>query len=75
MNLLAAMNFLLEQTQQEKKLTVLYVSLFVIVMGMLVIDALAMQKWTPKPVHILLMVILAVALVALILLISTSYAK
>ena len=74
MNLLL-INFLLEQTQQEKQLTILYVSLFVVVMGMLVIDALAMQKWTPKPIHILLMVILAIALVALILLISTSYAK
>jgi len=67
--------YLLEQTAQEKQLTILYVSLFVVVMGMLVIDALAMQKWTPKPIHILLMVILAIALVALILLISTSYAK
>lgn len=75
------LKFLLEQTAQEKQLTILYVSLFVIVIGMLVLDMLAQARWTRStdvqkkginPVHVLLLVILVVALVALILLVISS---
>lgn len=71
------MNFLstcytLAQTAQEKNLTVLYVTLFVIAMGMLVLDTFAMKKWTPKAVKGFLWVIFIVALVALIILFVSS---
>lgn len=67
MNLLSIC-YTLEQTAQEKNLTILYVTLFVIAMGMLVLDTLAMKKWTPKAVKGFLWVIFVVALVALIIL-------
>ena len=67
--------FLLEQTAEEKRLTVLYVSLFVVAIGMLVIDSLAMKQWTPKGINVLLYIILIIAFVAMILLITSSYAK
>ncbi|MBQ8468295.1 MAG: hypothetical protein IJ542_00895 [Clostridia bacterium] len=70
-----SMLYLLEQTAQEKQLTILYVSLFVLVIGMLVLDSLAMNKWGSKKVKILLFVILAVVLVALILLVVTKFAR
>ena len=70
-----SMIYLLEQTAQEKQLTILYVSLFVLVIGMLVLDSLAMNKWGSKKVKILLFVILAVVLVALILLVVTKFAR
>ncbi len=73
--LLSISNFLLEQTTQEKRLTILYVSLFVVLVGMLVLDAFAMNKFTnkmkddkPRFMHILLLVILIIAIVALIIL-------
>ena len=64
--------YTLEQTVQEKNLTILYVTLFVIAMGMLVFDTLAMKKWTPKAVKGLLWAIFVVALVALIVLFVKS---
>ena len=71
----ATIMYLLEQTAEEKRLTVLYVSLFVVAIGMLVLDSLAMKKWTPSGVKVLLFIILIVAFVAMILLISSSYGK
>jgi len=67
--------YILEQTAQEKQLTILYVSLFAIVMGLLVIDSLAMNKWGTKKVKVLLFVILTIVLVALILLVVTKYGR
>lgn len=60
--------YTLAQTAQERNLTMLYVTLFVIAMGMLVLDTLAMKKWTPKAVKGLLWVIFIIALVALVIL-------
>ena len=71
MNILS-INYLLEQTTQEKNLTILYVSLFVVAMGMLVFDTLAMKKWSPKGVKSLLWIIFGIALVALIILFAKS---
>lgn len=71
MNLLSIYH-ILAQTTQEKNLTILYVTLFVLAMGMLVFDTLAMKKWTPKAVKGLLWVIFVVALVALIILFAKS---
>ncbi len=67
MNLLTAL-YILEQTTQEKNLTILYVTLFVIAMGMLVLDTLANKKWTPKAVHGFLWFLFIVSLVALVIL-------
>ena len=78
--------YILEQTAQEKQLTILYVSLFALVMGMLVLDSLVMNKWTKKndsksglkgirPVNLLLFIILIIVIVALILLIVTKYGQ
>ena len=71
MNLLSVIYFL-EQTTQEKNLTILYVSLFVVLMGMLVFDTLAMKKWTPKGVKGLLWVVFTIALIALIIIFTKS---
>lgn len=60
--------FLLKQTPQERNLTILYVCLFVLAMGMLVLDSIAMKKWTPKSVKGLLFAILIVSVIALIIL-------
>lgn len=49
MNILSII-YCLEQTAQERNLTVLYVCLFLLAMGMLLLDAFAMKKWTPKAV-------------------------
>lgn len=70
-NLGAVINFL-AQTAQERNLTILYLCLFVLVIGMLVFDTFAMKKWTPKAVHILLYVLLVAALVGLIILVVTA---
>ncbi len=45
-NVLGMINFLLAQTAEEKRLTILYVSLFCFLMIMLVIDSVAKKKWT-----------------------------
>ena len=71
MNLLNAI-YCLEQTAQEKNLNVLYVTLFVIAMGMIVLDSVAQKKWSPKSVKGLLWVIFAIAIFALIFLIVSS---
>lgn len=71
----ALMTFLLEQTAQEKRLTILYITLFVVAMGMLVLDTFAMKKWSPKGVNVLLYIILIIAIVALVVLLATSYGK
>lgn len=71
MNLLSAI-YCLEQTAQEKNLTFLYVTLFVIAMGMLVLDSIAQKKWTPKAVKGLLWAIFAIAIVSLIFLMVSS---
>ncbi len=70
--ILSLINFVAAQTQQEKNLTLLYVCLFVLLMGMLVLDTFAMKKWTPKGVHILLYVLLLASVIALILLLVYS---
>lgn len=62
----------LAQTAQEKNLTILYVSLFVLAMGLLVLDSIAMKKWTPKATKGLLFAILIVALVALVFLLVSA---
>ena len=64
--------YTLAQTAQEKNLTVVYVTLFVIAMGMLVLDTVAMKKWTPKAVKGFLWFIFVVALVALVVLFVSS---
>lgn len=69
---LSTFNLLLEQTLQEKNLTLLYVTLFVVAFGMLVLDTLAMKKWTPKAVKSFLWVVFCASLVGLIILIVSS---
>lgn len=64
--------YTLEQTAQEKNLTVLYITLFVIAMGMLVFDTLAMKKWTPKAVKGFLWVVFVASLVGLIILLASQ---
>ena len=71
MNLLSIC-YALEQTAQEKTLTVLYVTLFVIAVGMLVLDTLAMNKWTPKAVKGFLWFLFIVSLAGLIILMVSS---
>lgn len=67
--------FLLAQTAQERTLTILYVSLFVLAMGLLVLDSLVMKKWTPKSIKGLLFVILLISLVAVIMLFISASRK
>ena len=69
--MLNVINFL-AQTTQERNLTILYVALFVLVIGMLVFDTLAMKKWSPKGVHLLLYILLVAAVVALVVLLATN---
>lgn len=75
MNLFLQISLLLEQTAQEKKLTILYVALFILAIGMLVIDSITMNKYGTKGSKILLFLILIVAIIALLLLIFTNYNK
>lgn len=67
---LSNIGYLLEQTAQEKNLTVLYVSLFVVALGMLALDTVAMGKWSPKSkaVKIFIWIVFCASLVGLILL-------
>jgi hypothetical protein len=54
------------QTQQEKVLTILYISALVVVLGMMVLDTIAGNIWKiSKAMHWLLYVVFIVALVAL----------
>lgn len=69
--MLSVINFL-AQTTQERNLTILYVCVFVLVVGMLVFDTFAMKKWSPKGVHILLYILLVGAIVALVILLATK---
>lgn len=69
--MLSVINFL-AQTTQERNLTILYLALFVLVIGMLVFDTLAMKKWSPKGVHVLLYALLVGAIVALVILLATK---
>lgn len=65
-NLLGTINLLLAQTEQEKRLTVLYVSLFVFMLTLLVIDSVAKKKWiSSKPLKKITWVLLFIALIAL----------
>lgn len=65
-NLLEMINLLLAQTEQEKRLTVLYVSLFVFMLTLLVIDSVAKKKWiSSKPLKKITWVLLFIALIAL----------
>lgn len=65
-NLLGMINLLLAQTEQEKRLTVLYVSLFVFMLTLLVIDSVAKKKWiSSKPLKKITWVLLFIALIAL----------
>lgn len=65
-NLLFNLNLILAQTPEEKKLTVLYVSLFVFLLVMLVIDSIAQKKWiSNKPLKKITWVLLFLALIAL----------
>lgn len=65
-------SFLLEQTVQEKNLTILYVTLFVIAFGMLALDTLAMKKWTPKATKALIWIVFCASMVGLIILIVSG---
>lgn len=67
--------FLLAQTAQERTLTILYVSLFVLAMGLLVLDSIVMKKWTPKAIKGLLFVILLISLAAIIILFISASRK
>ena len=68
-NLLLSLNLLLAQTEQEKKLTMLYVGLFVFVMLLLVLDGRSTENWmsnkTLKWIAILFFFIAAIALIVL----------
>ncbi len=67
--------FVLAQTAQERTLTILYVSLFVLAMGLLVLDTLVMKKWTPKAIKGLLFIILIISFIAVILLFISASRK
>lgn len=60
------MNLLLAQTEQEKRLTILYVSLFVFLMVLLIIDSVAKQKYIKsKPIKRVTWILLFIGLIAL----------
>ena len=68
-NLLLNLSLLLAQTEQERKLTVLYVSLFVFLLMMLIIDSRGGQKiMTNKTINKIVMVLFILAVIALIVL-------
>lgn len=68
-NLLGMINLLLAQTEQEKRLTILYVSLFVFLMVLLIIDSVAKQKYIKsKPIKRVTWILLFLGLIALVVL-------
>ena len=68
MNLLAAFNslvYLLEQTAKEKKLTVVYIGVFMAFVAFLLIDAYGLKKWNSnKTIMKIVLVFLIIAIVA-----------
>lgn len=65
-NFLGMINLILAQTEQEKRLTILYVSLFVFLLVFLVIDSDGQKKWISNgPLKKITWVLLIVGLVAL----------
>lgn len=65
-NVLGMINLLLAQTEQEKRLTILYVSLFAFLMMLLVLDSVAKKKYiTSKPLKKIAWVLLFLGLIAL----------
>ena len=70
LNLQLAINILLAQTPEEKKLTYLYVSLFAFLVVLLVIDAREGKKWVGgnKTLYKILLVALVLVIVALVVL-------
>ena len=68
-DLIFNMNLLLAQTQQEKNLTILYVSLFVFLCLMLVIDAGGLKKYNgPKVWKKIFIAFMFIGIVALAIL-------
>ncbi len=68
-NLLFNFNLLLAQTALEKKLTILYVSLFVFFLLMLILDSRGSQNWiSNKTLKIIIVTFFILATVALIVL-------
>ena len=68
-NFLSSLNLLLAQTQEERKLTLLYVGLFVLLCLLLVIDAGALKKvGGPKVWKKIFIAFLIIGLVALAIL-------
>ena len=68
-NLFLNINLLLAQTEQEKKLTMLYVGLFVFLLMMLIVDSRGSQNWisnkTLKWITITLFIIAVIVLIIL----------
>lgn len=65
-NILGMINLILAQTEQEKRLTVLYVSLFVFLLVFLVIDSGGQKKWISNgPLKKISWVLLILGLIAL----------
>ncbi|MBQ7466979.1 MAG: hypothetical protein IJS74_02775 [Clostridia bacterium] len=62
-------NLLLAQTELEKKLTLLYVSLFVFLLLLLIIDSRESKIWmTNKTINKIVLFVLIVAAIALVVL-------
>lgn len=66
------LNICLAQTAQEKTLTILYISLFVVAFGMLVLDTLAKKQWSNKTMKPFIWIVFLLSLVALIVLIISA---
>ena len=68
-NLILNISLLLAQTEQEKKLTMLYVGLFVFLLMMLIVDSRGSQKWisnkTLKWITITFFIIAVIVLIIL----------
>ena len=57
--------FLLSQTEQEKRLTVVYIGVFLLFLTLLLVDMYAMKKWaTNKTINKIILVLLIIAMVA-----------
>ena len=69
-NLLLNFNLLLAQTEQEKKLTLLYVSLFVFLCLLLFIDTREMKKYVGgnKTLGKIILAVLILAIIVLVVL-------
>lgn len=69
-NLLVTLNLLLAQTAQEKRLTILYVSLFAFLLVLLLIDSREGKKWVGgnKLLYQILIVAVVLVVVALVVL-------